>query len=153
MISDKNGRRNPPLNNIYVSDQFPKWPPFPPTPSDLVYIDLMNRTEMTIKTTELLKLLSKAKQLGFSVEVREDKDGDYVVCIYEMFRPEGFDEKVVITQKGEMTWNKGYYCFDAMMDILDEQLEEKRQEEIKEQKRQELLARLTDFEKDLLGVK
>jgi hypothetical protein len=32
-------------------------------------------------------------------------------------------------------------------------LEEKLQEEIKEQKRQELLARLTDFEKDLLGVK
>ncbi len=37
------------------------------------------------------------------------------------------------------------------MDVLDEKLEEKRQEEIKEQKRQELLARLTDFEKDLLG--
>ncbi len=42
---------------------------------------------------------------------------------------------------------------EYVMDILDEQLEEKRQEEIKEQKRQELLARLTDFEKDLLGVK
>jgi len=108
---------------------------------------------MTIKATELLKLFSKAKQLGFSVEVREDKDGDYVVRIFEMFRPENFDENVVITQKGESDWNKCDYCFDAMMDVLDGMLEEKRQEEIKEQKRQELLARLTDFEKDLLGVK
>jgi hypothetical protein len=108
---------------------------------------------MTIKTTELLKLFTKAKQLGFSVEVREDKDGDYVIRIFEMFRPENFDEKVVITQKGESDWNKGDYSFDCMMDILDEQLEEKRHEEIKEQKRQELLARLTDEEKELLGVK
>jgi cytochrome P450 len=108
---------------------------------------------MTIRETELLKLFSKAKQLQLSVEVREDKDGDYVVRIYEMFSQEGFDEKVVITQKGESDWNKGSYSFDAMMDVLDEMLEEKRQEKIKEQKRQELLARLTDEEKELLGVK
>jgi hypothetical protein len=108
---------------------------------------------MTIKATELLKLFSKANQLDLSVEVREDKDGDYIVRIYEMFRPENFDENVVITQKGESNWCKGDYHFDTMMSILDEMLEEKRQEEIKEQKRQELLARLTDFEKDLLGVK
>ena len=108
---------------------------------------------MTIKATELLKLFSKANQLDLSVEVCEDKDGDYVIRIYEMFRSEGFDEKVVITQKGESDWDKGDYSFDCMMDILDEHLEEKRQEEIKEQKRQELLARLTDEEKELLGVK
>jgi hypothetical protein len=108
---------------------------------------------MTIKATELLKLFTKANKLQLSVEVREDKDGDYVIRIFEMFRPENFDEKVVITQKGESDWNKGDYSFDCMMDILDEQLEEKRQEEIKEQKRQELLARLTDEEKELLGVK
>jgi hypothetical protein len=107
---------------------------------------------MTIKTTELLKLFSKAKQLDLSVEVRED-DGDYVVRIYEMFRSENFDEKVVITQKGESNWNKGCYSFDCMMDVLDEMLEEKRQEEIKEQKRQELIARLTDEEKELLNLK
>jgi hypothetical protein len=108
---------------------------------------------MTIKTTELLKLFTKAQKLQLSVEVREDKDGDYVVRIYEMFRPENFDEKVVITQKGESNWNKGCYSFDTMMDVLDEMLEEKRQEEIKAQKRQELLARLTEEEKELLGVK
>lgn len=108
---------------------------------------------MTIKTTELLKLMSKANQLDLSVEVREDKDEDYVVRIYEMFRPENFDEKIVITQKGEMTWFKGTYNFNTMMYWFDKKLKEKRQKEIKEQKRQELLARLTDEEKDLLGVK
>ena len=108
---------------------------------------------MTIQTTELLQLLSKANQLDLSVEVREDKDGDYVVRIYEMFRQEGFDEKVVITQNGESNWNKGSYGFDAMMDWFDVMLEEKLLEEIKDQKRKELLARLTDEEKELLGVK
>ena len=108
---------------------------------------------MTIKTTELLKLFTKAKQLNLSVEVREDKDGDYVVRIFEMFRPENFDETAFINQQGETNWDKGCYSFDYMMDVLDAMLEEKRQEKIKEQKRQELLARLTDEEKELLGVK
>jgi hypothetical protein len=108
---------------------------------------------MTIRATELLKLFSKAKQLDLSVEVREDKDGDYIVRIYEMFRSENFDETVFINQQGETNWDKRCYSFDYMMDVLDGMLEEKRQEEIKEQKRQELLARLTDEEKDLLGVK
>ncbi len=107
---------------------------------------------MTIKATELLKLFSKANKLQLSVEVREDKDGDNVVRIYEMFRTENFDEKVVITQKGESDWNKGDYSFDFMMDVLDGMLEEKRQEKTKEQKRKELVARLSDEEKELLGI-
>jgi hypothetical protein len=107
---------------------------------------------MTIKATELLKLFSKAKQLGFSVEVREDKDGDYIVRIFEMFRPENFDETVFINQQGETNWDKRCYSFDYMMDVLDEKLEEKRQEEIKEQKRQELLAKLTPEERELLNL-
>jgi hypothetical protein len=108
---------------------------------------------MTIKATELLKLLTKVEKLGLNVNVCEDKDGDYVIRIYEMFRPENFDEKVVISQNGESNWNKGSYDFDAMMDWFDVLLEEQKQKEIKEQKRQELLARLTDEEKELLGVK
>ena len=88
---------------------------------------------MTIKATELLKLFSKANQLDLSVKVNEDKDGDYVVRIYEMFRSEGFDETVFITQQGESNWDKRCFSFDYMMDVLDGLLEEKRQEEIKEQ--------------------
>ena len=85
---------------------------------------------MTIKATELLKLFSKAKQLDLSVEVREDKDGDYVIRIFEMFRPENFDETVFINQQGETNWDKRCYSFDYMMDVLDGMLEVKRQEEI-----------------------
>ena len=107
---------------------------------------------MFIKATELLKLFSKAKQLDLSVEVRED-DGDYVIRIFEMFRPEGFDKTVFITQDGKTNWDRGIYSFDYMMDVLDGMLEEKEQEKIKAEKRKELIARLTDEEKELLGVK
>ena len=107
---------------------------------------------MTIKATELLKLFTKANQLDLSVVVREDKDGDYVIKIAEKWGDD-FNENVIITQKGESNWNKGNYSFDTMMDILDEMLEEKLLEEIKARKRQELIARLTDEERELLGVK
>ena len=107
---------------------------------------------MTIKATELLKLFTKAEKLDLSVVVREDKDEDYVIKIAEKWGDD-FNENVIITQKGESNWNKGNYSFDTMMDILDEMLEEKLLEEIKTRKRQELIARLTDEEKELLGVK
>jgi hypothetical protein len=109
---------------------------------------------LKIKTTELLKLFTKANELGLRVEVREDNGGDYVVRIYEMFcQQDEFDETVVITQRGESDLYKGSYCYDVMVSVLDEMLEDKRKKEIKEQKRQELIARLTDEEKELLGVK
>jgi hypothetical protein len=110
---------------------------------------------MTIKVTELLKLLTKVEKLGLSVNVREDKAGDYVIKIFNMFEFDSKFEpyKVVITQKGESDWNKGNYCFDAMMDVLDGELEEQKQKEIKEQKRQALIASLTDEEKELLNLK
>ncbi|NDB86021.1 MAG: hypothetical protein EB127_25470 [Alphaproteobacteria bacterium] len=107
---------------------------------------------MTIQTTELLKLFIKANQLDLSVVVREDKDGDYVIKITERWGDD-FNAATIITQEGESNWNKGDYPFDTMMNVLDEMLEEKKQKEIKEQKRQELIARLTDEEKELLGVK
>jgi len=39
------------------------------------------------------------------------------------------------------------------MDVLDEELETKRRDELKAQKRQELIDRLTDEEKELLNLK
>ncbi len=107
---------------------------------------------MTIQATELLHLFTKAEKLQLSVAVREDKDGDYVIRIFEMFRPENFDEKVIVTQEGESNWNKGDYPFDNMMNVLDEMLEEKEQEKIKAQKRQELIESLTPEQRELLGL-
>jgi hypothetical protein len=108
---------------------------------------------MTIQATELLQLLTKAKQLGFSINVHEDTDGDYVIRIFELFSPENFDDYLIINQKGESTCDKGAYSFYAMMDVLDEELETKRRDELKAQKRQELIDRLTDEEKELLNLK
>ncbi len=107
---------------------------------------------ITIKATELLQLFTKAKKLDLTVEVREDKDGDYAIRIYEMFRPEKFEEKVFIDQNGGSSWNKGSYSFDAMMDVLDGMLEEKLLEEIKARKRKELIESLTPEQRELLGV-
>ena len=106
-----------------------------------------------IKATELLKLFTKAEKLDLSVVVREDKDGDYQIRIYQMFQQEYFDEKVVITQKGEGSDEKGDLGFYDLLYVLDEKLEEQRQKKIKDQKRQELIARLTDEEKELLNLK
>ena len=108
---------------------------------------------MTIKTTELLKLFFKANQLDLSVEVCEDKDGDYVVRFFKMLRPENIDVKVVITQKDEGSDKKGDLGFYDLLYVLDEQLEKQKKEELKAQKRKELIDRLTPEEKELLGVK
>lgn len=107
---------------------------------------------MTIKATELLKLFTKANQLDLSVVVREDKDKDYVIKITERWGDD-FNATVIIAQNGLSNWSKGDYNFDAMMDVLDEMLEDKRKKEIKELKRRQLISRLTDEERELLGVK
>ena len=108
---------------------------------------------MTIKTTELLKLLTKVEKLGFSVEVREDKAGDYEIRIFELYSPKNFDITLVITQTCEKTWDKGEYYFDNAMERLDLKLEEQEQKRIKAEKRKELIARLTPEERKLLDLK
>ena len=102
-----------------------------------------------IQTTELLQLLTKATKLDMSYKVCEDEDGDYVISIGDVC----YDDVVVITQSGASTWDKGSYNFETMMSVFDSELDEQEQERIKEEKRKELIARLTDEEKELLGVK
>jgi hypothetical protein len=108
---------------------------------------------MTILATELLELLIKADKLAVSYNIKQQNDGFEIKLYHAWHENDYYHQTVFITNENESTWDKGDYDFSTMMDVLDEKLEEKRQEEIKEQKRQELLARLTDFEKDLLGVK
>ena len=107
---------------------------------------------MTIKTTYLLELLARAGQLNLSISVKQDEDGNYVVKFYELYT-NNFDEVLVINKEGEDDWNKGTCSCEYLMDTFVDMLSEKEQEEIKEQRRQELLARLTDEEKELLEVK
>ena len=106
---------------------------------------------MTIKTTDLLELLAKAGELDLSTFVREDEEGNYVVKFYELYTNK-FAEHIIINKEGENDWNKGTCSCEYLMDTFIGMLSGKEQEKIKAQKRQELLAKLTDEELELLGV-
>ena len=107
---------------------------------------------MTIKTTDLLDLLAYAGELDLSIFVKKDKDGDYVVKFYELYT-NNFAETLVIHSGGEVDgyrYSSGTCSFDYMMDTFVDMLSNKKEEKLKAQKRQELLARLTNEEKELL---
>jgi hypothetical protein len=105
-----------------------------------------------IKTTDLLELLAYAGELDLSIFVKQDKDGNYVVKFYELYT-NNFDESIVINKEGENDWNNGTCSCEYLMDTFVDVLSNKKEEKLKSQKRQELLNKLTDEEKELLGVK
>ena len=107
---------------------------------------------MIIKTTDLLELLAYAGELDLSTFVREDEEGNYVVKFYELYTNK-FAEHIIINKEGENDWNKGTCSCEYLMDTFVSMLKQKEEEKLKAQKRQELLARLTNEEKELLGVK
>jgi len=109
---------------------------------------------MIIKTTDLLELLAYAGELDLSTFVRQDEDGNYVVKFYELYTND-FNETVVIKEsKNDWDWSNGATCsFEYLMDTFVDMLKQKEEEKLKSQKRQEVLAKLTDEELKLLGVK
>jgi hypothetical protein len=108
---------------------------------------------MTVSTTDLLDLLAYAGELDLSTFVRQNENGDYVVKFYELYT-NNFDETLVIKEdKNDWDWCNGGTCsFEYLMDTFVDMLSKKEQEKINEQKRQEVLAKLTDEELELLGV-
>ena len=109
---------------------------------------------MTIKITDLLDLLAYAGELDLSIFVKQDKDGDYVVKFYELYT-NNFAETLVIKKEGENDWDwcNGATCsFEYLMDTFVDMLKQKEEEKLKAQKRQEVLAKLTDEELELLGI-
>jgi hypothetical protein len=109
---------------------------------------------MTVSTTDLLDLLAYAGELDLSTFVRQNENGDYVVKFYELYTNR-FDETLVINKgcKNDWDWCNGATCsFEYLMDTFVDMLSKKKEEKLKAQKRQELLARLTDEELELLGV-
>lgn len=108
-----------------------------------------------IKTTDLLDLLTYAGELDLSIFVKQDKDGDYIVKFYELYTNNFAETLVISKEKGEndWDWSNGATCsFDYLMDTFVDMLSNKKEEKLKAQKRQELLARLTTEELELLGV-
>ena len=109
---------------------------------------------MNVSTKDLLDLLAYAGELDLSIFVKQDKDGDYVVKFYELYT-NNFAETLVIKKEGENDWDwcNGATCsFEYLMDTFVDMLKQKEEEKLKAQKRQELLARLTNEELELLGV-
>lgn len=108
---------------------------------------------MYIGTTELFEFLNKAQELNIFDYFGKTSLG-YEIVLFNDWQNNGnyYQKRVFITKKGKSIWEYGDCEFSEMNDILDKMLEEKEQKEIKKQKRKELIARLTDEEKELLGI-
>ncbi len=108
-----------------------------------------------ITATELLEFLTKAQRVSTAGTSFRKNDEGYTIVLYCDWHDDGHYSRqtVFINNENESTWEKGDYDFDTMNNILDEMVERELQKEIKARKREELIARLTDEEKDLLGVK
>jgi hypothetical protein len=104
-----------------------------------------------IKTTDLLELLAYAGELDLSIFAKKDKDGDYVLKFYELYTNK-FAEHIIITKECENDWNKGTCSCEYLMDTFVDMLKQKEEEKLKAQKRKEVLARLTDEERELLNL-
>ena len=110
---------------------------------------------MTITATQVLEMLTKARKLSVPYDVYEDDDGHFIqfsVGWYSDERHSSSHEKVFITRKNESHWDT-CWDFDSFMHQLDDELKEQEQKEIKAKKRKELVASLTEEQRELLGVK
>ena len=117
----------------------------------------------TITTTQLLEFLEKAQKVSSHVTVNKVSrysDGEYVDYFYEIAVNCDWDENnhfytqnTSITTEGKSNPFDADYEFFTMSSMLDYLVEKEEEKEMKRRKRQELLSRLTDEEKELLGVK
>ena len=108
-----------------------------------------------ITTTELLNFLCKAQKLSiFGITFLQTDEGYKITLNLDWDGDNNFhDQTLFITNEGESNWDSGGdYDFYTMDSILDEKLEEQRQNEIKKQKRKELIEGLTPEQRELLGV-
>ena len=107
----------------------------------------------TITTTQLLDFLAKADKVSSYVNVTKE-DGVYTVSVYADWDDTNhhYKQTTSITEEGHFTWKGSDYSFFTMDSVLNELVKEEEEKEMKRKKRQELLSRLTDEEKELLGV-
>ena len=121
----------------------------------IIIMTQSQKQKMTITATQVLELLTKATKLHIHYSVYED-DGEHFIQFEVDWYAGDYStysyEKVHISNQNESRWGV-CWNFDTFMTQLDEKLEEERQEEIKAEKRKELIAKLTDEEMELLGFK
>ena len=103
----------------------------------------------TITTTQLLDFFAKADKVSSHTFVTK-VNGFYEISIHADWDGNNhfYTRTTCITEDGYSD-----YGFSTMDSVLDDLVKEEEEREMKRQKRQELLSRLTDEEKELLGVK
>ena len=109
-----------------------------------------------ITATELLDFLTKAQKVSPCGATFRQTDEGYKITLYCDWCVDGdfYNQTVFIDNEGESSWdNGGDYDFYTMDNILDEMLVKQQEKEIKAQKRKELIARMSDEDKELLGLK
>ena len=106
---------------------------------------------MTLTATDLLELQHKVCKLeGFFSVVK--KDEGYLLKVTYFDREDGTETLTTfVTNENQSDNYKGTYNYETMMVVLDAAVEREEKERLKEQKRQELLDRLTEEERELLG--
>ena len=104
---------------------------------------------MTDKVTiaHLLEFIAKVQKLSPDVDVNK-VDGGYGICIYYDWdnNDNFYTQSAFISDKGESAE------FYELSDSIDYQVKLEEEREIKHQRRQEVLSRLSDEDKELLGV-
>ena len=108
-----------------------------------------------ITTTQLLDFLAKAHKVSSDVKVvswfEKGEIGYKITILADWYNTDHFaDQSTFITDEGICNDYDNFHIMDTDLNLLVKVEEER---EIKRQKRQELLSRLTDEEKELLGVK
>ena len=108
----------------------------------------------TITTTELLDFLVKAHKVSSDVRVTRKDEGYEITALCDWYNDDHFAyQSTFITDESKYKYKLGYEEFYTMDGELNHLVKQEEEREMKRQKRQELLSRLTDEEKELLGVK
>ena len=106
-----------------------------------------------VTATQLLDFLAKANKVASHVTV-QGKNGSYAIGICaDWDGTNHFETQITCIRDGRSTWQGSDYSFSTMDTVLNQLVKEKEERETKRQKREQLLSRLTDEEKELLGVK
>ena len=107
---------------------------------------------MAIKVTDILELFLKAHKLELTVCVKEDRKGNFNIYFHDPYSTDADATIVANRYDGSCITSGGTASYASMEQYLDYMEKKKEEEKIKEQKRKEILARLTDEEKELLGL-
>ncbi len=107
---------------------------------------------MKVTTTQLLDFFSKVQTIGAPTHVNKIDGGYEVIVDWDWTGTHFYSESFVITDKGVSTTDGRDHDFAIMDELIDQFVKEHEEKELKMRKRKEVLSRLTDEEKELLGL-